>query len=196
MNTSILSSLSLSELRNIIHAASDIMALRTSVPARQNMAPQSRRPKIVPQLQKVTEWVKFVLNHARHHGWEPFMVIIKNRVKGNVEIMMPKGINHNGTYIFEGSIDNSNPNGKQITYRDAMYLSKHYWAAREQKGIRPDLYREFEEGYQESYHNSNRNNNSNNNSNSNNSKTNSNNNRKDGGRHKGKRRTRKHKSIK
>jgi hypothetical protein len=92
------------------------------------------------------------LENAMEKGWEPFNMLQtkKNKNTGNIieeTIKMPGSILHNGKYVYEGSINNATPQGKQISQKDAMTLSKLYWMPTLKKGIRPDLYADFEAQY-------------------------------------------------
>jgi hypothetical protein len=62
---------------------------------------------------------------------------------------MPGSILHDGAHVYDGSVTEKQPNGKQIINKDAMSLSKHYWAPKDKKGSRPELYSEFEAAYKE-----------------------------------------------
>ena len=110
--------------------------------------------KVPPQLRKPRAWVDFVLANALENGWSAFTVhqTHKDKVTGEVieeEIEMPGSILHDGAHVYEGSVSEKSPNGKQLINKDAMSLSKHYWAPKEQKGTRPELYAEFEASYTE-----------------------------------------------
>ena len=110
---------------------------------------------VPPQLKKPRAWVDYVLQNASQKGWVPFTVLQtkKNKNTGSkIEetIKMPGSILHNGKYVYEGSITNATPQGKHIIQKDAMTLSKLYWLPQEKKGIRPDLYADFEAQYVES----------------------------------------------
>jgi hypothetical protein len=110
---------------------------------------------VVPnQLKKPRAWVEFVLAHAKENGWEAFTVSQSKKDKTTGEkieeiIEMPASIVHDGAHVYEGSVTEKLPNGKQIIQKDAMSLSKHYWAPKDKTGTRPELYAEFEEKYVE-----------------------------------------------
>jgi hypothetical protein len=109
---------------------------------------------VPPQLRKPRAWVEYVMKDARENGWESFTITQtkKNKETGEretEEIEMPCSVLHEGVHIYEDSIDDKNPNGKQLIHKDAMSLSKHYWSAKEKSGTREDLYREFEDQYDE-----------------------------------------------
>lgn len=123
----------------------------TPVPKKAGSMPKGVVPN---QLRKPRAWVEFVLAHAQQNGWEPFTVhqTRKDKMtneKIEEEIEMPGSTLHEGAYIYEDSVTEKTPNGKQIIHKDAMSLSKHYWAPKEKKGSREDLYKEFEESYKE-----------------------------------------------
>jgi hypothetical protein len=109
---------------------------------------------VPPQLRKPRAWVEFVLKHALENGWEPFTVYQsrKDKVTGEKveeEIDMPGSVLHEGTHIYEDSISEKLPAGKQLIQKDAMSLSKHYWAPKAKAGTKPELYEEFEASYVE-----------------------------------------------
>lgn len=89
------------------------------------------------QLQKPTQWVRFVLAHAAANGWEAFTVENK---KSHELIEMPASVlNEEGAYVY--------PDGKAMILTHAMSLSKQYWAPKAKEGTRKDLYDEFEAAY-------------------------------------------------
>jgi hypothetical protein len=108
---------------------------------------------IVPQqLKKPRAWVDFTLQHALQNGWEPFTVYQtrKDKLTGETieeEIEMPGSILHDGAYVYEGSVTEKQPAGKQIIQKDAMSLSKQYWSPKGKTGTHPELYEEFEAAY-------------------------------------------------
>ena len=109
---------------------------------------------VPPQLRKPRAWVDFTLQHALENGWEPFTVYQtkKDKVTGEKveeEIEMPGSILHDGAYVYEGSVTEKTPAGKQLIHKDAMSLSKQRWAPKEKKGTHPELYEEFEASYVE-----------------------------------------------
>lgn len=110
---------------------------------------------VVPrQLRKPRAWINFTLKHALEHGWEPFVVHEKRKDKktGEViegEIEMPGSILHEGAWIYDGSVTEKNPVGKQMIHKDAMSLSKQRWAPKNKTGTHPELYEEFEASYVE-----------------------------------------------
>ena len=109
---------------------------------------------VPPQLRKPRAWVDFTLKHALMNGWESFTVYQTKKDKETgekieEEIEMPASILHNGAYVYEGSVTEKCPDGKQIIHKDAMSLSKQRWAPKEKKGTHPELYEEFEGSYKE-----------------------------------------------
>ena len=109
---------------------------------------------VPPQLRKPRAWVDFTLTHALQNGWESFTVFQtkKNKETGEKteeEIEMPSSVMHNGAHIYDDSISEKFANGKQLIHKDAMSLSKHYWAPKNKIGSRHDLYTQFETTYVE-----------------------------------------------
>ena len=100
-------------------------------------APKGETPK---QLRKTHAWVKFTLQYALKNGWPSFSVENK-KTKEVVE--MPASIFHDGAYVYEDSVTDETPNGKQIIHKDAMSLSKHY------KLNQPEVYHEFEQLFEQ-----------------------------------------------
>jgi hypothetical protein len=109
---------------------------------------------VPPQLKKPRAWVDFTLAHALENGWESFTVYQskKNKVTGekeDEEIEMPASILHDGAHVYDGSVTEKNPAGKQLIHKDAMSLSKQRWAPKEKSGTHEELYTEFLESYVE-----------------------------------------------
>ena len=109
---------------------------------------------VPPQLRKPRAWVDFTLAHALENGWESFTVFQtkKDKETGDKieeEIEMPASILHDGAHVYDGSVTDKCPTGKQIIHKDAMSLSKQRWAPKEKKGTHPELYEEFEASYVE-----------------------------------------------
>ena len=98
-------------------------------------APKGVQP---PQLARPRKWVEATLQHALANGWEKFVAR-----KGKEEIEYPASVEHEGAWIFPDSIDEKNPNGKQILMTHAMSLSKQRWSVKLNKGSRKDLYEQF-----------------------------------------------------
>ena len=86
-----------------------------------------------PQLRKNVAWVEFVLKDALKNGWPSFTV-----PDGDDEITMPKSVDSDGAWIYEDSVCDDAPDGRQIIRKEAMSLSKMY------KTTRSDLVQAFE----------------------------------------------------
>ncbi len=72
------------------------------------------------QLRKNHAWVAFTLAHAQENGWDEFIITKKDE-----EILMPASTtNDAGAYIYEDSITDKTPKGKQINRSEAMSLAK------------------------------------------------------------------------
>ena len=109
---------------------------------------------VPPQLKKPRAWVDFTKAHALKNGWESFTVFQtkKNKVTGekeDEEIEMPASVLHDGAHVYDGSVTEKNPAGKQLNHKDAMSLSKQRWAPKEKSGSHDELYAEFVESYVE-----------------------------------------------
>ena len=107
---------------------------------------------VPPQLRKPRAWVDFTLKHALENGWEAFTVYQTKKDKDSgekieEEIEMPGSILHDGAHVYDGSVTDKTPAGKQLIHKDAMSLSKQRWAPKETTGTHPELYREFEAAY-------------------------------------------------
>lgn len=109
---------------------------------------------VPPQLRKPRAWVDFTLAHALENGWESFTVFQTKKDKETgekieEEIEMPGSVLFDGAHVYEGSVTEKTPAGKQLIHKDAMSLSKQRWAPKEAKGTHPELYAEFEDSYVE-----------------------------------------------
>lgn len=109
---------------------------------------------VPPQLRKPRAWVEFTLKHALENGWESFTVFQTKKDKETgekleEEIEMPGSELHDGAHVYEDSVTEKCPTGKQLIQKDAMSLSKQRWAPKEKKGTHPELYAEFEASYVE-----------------------------------------------
>jgi hypothetical protein len=62
-------------------------------------------------------------------------------------IEMPGSVLHEGVHIFEDSISEKDPKGKTLIQKDAMSLSKVWWAQKTNEGTHEERYREFEAQY-------------------------------------------------
>lgn len=105
-----------------------------------------------PHLMKPRAWVEYVLAYGRKNGWEAFTAQQTRKDKDTdmkvVEtIEMPGSVLHEGVHIFEGSISEKDPKGKMLIQKDAMSLSKVWWAQKTEEGTHEELYREFEAQY-------------------------------------------------
>ena len=110
--------------------------------------------KVPPQLRKPRAWVDFTLKHALENGWEPFTVHQTKKdketgEKSEEEILQPGSIMHEEAHVYEGSVTEKNPSGKQLIHKDAMSLSKQRWAPKEATGTHQELYEEFLASYVE-----------------------------------------------
>ena len=85
-----------------------------------------------PQLHKPRAWVDYVLAHANTNGWPAITV------KGTEAL--PASVERDGKYVFEAT-------GKPLNNKQAMSLSKQYWARKEAVGTNKDLYDAFEAQY-------------------------------------------------
>ena len=109
---------------------------------------------VPPQLRKPRAWVDFTLKHALENGWEAFTVYQTKKIKGTdekeeEEIEMPGSVLHDGAHVYEGSVTEKTPAGRQLIHKDAMSLSKQRWAPKDKKGTHLALYEEFEAAYVE-----------------------------------------------
>lgn len=104
-------------------------------------APKGETPK---QLRKTHAWVKYTLQYALQNGWPSFPVENK---KTNEVIDMPASTFHDGAHVYDDSITDETPNGKQIIHKDAMSLSKYF------KLNQPEVYSEFERLFEEEQEN-------------------------------------------
>jgi len=110
--------------------------------------------QVPQQLKKPRGWVEFTLKHALENGWESFKVY-QNKTdketgaKSKEEIEMPGSIEFEGAHVYDGSVTEKTPKGKQLIHKDAMSLSKQRWAPKESQGTHQELYEEFETNYVE-----------------------------------------------
>jgi outer membrane biosynthesis protein TonB len=109
---------------------------------------------VPPQLRKPRAWVDFTLQHALENGWESFTVFQTKKDKETgekieEEIEMPGSVLHDGAHVYEGSVTEKTPAGKQLIHKDAMSLSKQRWAPKDKKGTHEELYNEFLASYVE-----------------------------------------------
>ncbi len=92
--------------------------------------PKEKKP-VPKHLRKSQAWVTFTLKNAIENGWDEFIITQRKKNKDTgiteeEEIIMPKSVDSGpgGAWIYEGSISDKNPDGKQINYKEAMSLSK------------------------------------------------------------------------
>ena len=72
------------------------------------------------QLRKNHAWVAFTLKHAQENGWEEFIITKKDE-----EIVMPASTtNSDGAYVYEDTVTDKTPKGRQINRSEAMSLAK------------------------------------------------------------------------
>jgi hypothetical protein len=98
--------------------------------------------------------VDFTLQHALENGWESFTVFQTKKDKETgekieEEIEMPGSELHDGAWVYEGSVTEKCPTGKQLIHKDAMSLSKQRWAPKTKEGTHEELYNEFLSSYVE-----------------------------------------------
>ena len=115
-------------------------AVATKTAKKQGSMPKGAVP---PQLRKPRAWVEFTLKNALENGWESFTITQKKKDGEVEEITMSASTLHEGAHIYEDSISDKTPNGKQIIHKEAMSLSKQ----RKESGH--PTYTEFEAQYAE-----------------------------------------------
>lgn len=72
------------------------------------------------QLKKNHAWVAYTLKDAQENGWEEFIITKKDE-----EIVMPAStMNGDGAHVYEDTINDKTPNGRQINRSEAMSLAK------------------------------------------------------------------------
>lgn len=89
-------------------------------------------------------WIDYTREHAKEHGWEPFVVY---RITNGAEVEFykkPGGLLHQGNWIYQGSVSELSPYGAGMTREEAEALSVQRWSPRLGIGMRPDLYAAFE----------------------------------------------------
>ena len=101
---------------------------------------------VPPQLKKPRAWVEFTLKHALANGWESFTIHQSHKDKDTGEkveedIEMPASALHNGAHVYEDSVGEAHPDGRQIIHKEAMSLSK------QRKEANHPTYAEFEAQY-------------------------------------------------
>ena len=93
-------------------------AKATTTKKRQPKEKKEKGP-VPNQLKKNHAWVAFTLKHAQENGWEEFVIHKKDE-----EIVMPASQLHEGANIYEDSINDKTPKGRQINRSEAMSLAK------------------------------------------------------------------------
>ena len=146
-----LKSFEATELFKILKAVATEAEKKSKQPKTTAKAPAKKAgsmPKgaVPPQLKKPRAWVEFTLKDALENGWEPFTVLQKKKDKETntiteEQIEMPGSTLHNGAYIYEDSVNEKTPDGRQIIHKEAMSLSKQ----RKESGHA--TYAEFEAQY-------------------------------------------------
>lgn len=101
---------------------------------------------IPPQLKKPRAWVEFTLKSALENGWESFTILQKKKDKETntiteEQIEMPGSMLHDGAHVYEDSINEKTPSGRQLIHKEAMSLSK------QRKEAGHATYAEFEAQY-------------------------------------------------
>jgi len=129
---------SLEELLAIIAAATAAAKKKAKIvekPSKEAKEKKGSMPKgeLPPQLQKPFAWVDYTLKHANENGWPSY------KVKGQEE-PMEASTERDGAHVFPST-------GKPLNRKQAMSLSKYYWAAKEKVGENQALYEEFEAQY-------------------------------------------------
>jgi len=125
---------------------------RTKAAASSKKAGSMPKGVVPPQLRRPRAWVDFTEKHALENGWESFTVFQskKDKMTGEKveeEIEMPCSEMYEGAHVYEGSITEKMPGGKQLIHKDAMSLSKQRWAPKDGSGTHEELYKEFLDGY-------------------------------------------------
>jgi hypothetical protein len=85
-----------------------------------------------PQLDKPRKWVDFVLKRSNEVGWPA--ITVKDTET------LPASVERDGKHVFEAT-------GKPLNNKQAMSLSKQYWARKEAVGSNKELYDEFDAQY-------------------------------------------------
>lgn len=106
-----------------------VKGVKSTGPKRTTKSKDEPKGKTPRQLRKNNAWVAFTLKHALENGWEAFVVhsTKKDKETGDKfeeEVEMPASVLHDGAYVYDGSVTESTPTGKQIIHKEAMSLSK------------------------------------------------------------------------
>jgi hypothetical protein len=129
--------LSVEELLTIIAAASSEAKKAVKAVSKAPKEAKEKKgsmPKGVspPQLHKPRAWVDFVLAHANANGWPA--------IKVKDTETLPASVEKDGKHVFEST-------GKPLNNKQAMSLSKQFWARKEAIGTNKGLYDAFEAQY-------------------------------------------------
>lgn len=138
------------------------VAAMSKLPKEKKATKKGSMPKgqVPQQLERPRAWVDYTLKDARQNGWEPFAVMHKKKDKETGEVteeqeMMSGSEMHEGAYVFQGSVDEKTPKGRQIIHKDAMSLSAQRWRpatkgpkGREASGTHEAMYQEFLTAYE------------------------------------------------
>lgn len=118
-------------LFKVLKAVISELERKSKQPVKEQKAKKGSMPKgvIPPQLMKPRAWVEYTLKDARENGWEIFSVKKKKKDKESgimlEEIVtMPCSSKVSGVHIYEGSVTETVPTGRQIIHKEAMSLSK------------------------------------------------------------------------
>ena len=140
-------------MKSIVH---EVCKKMKSMKIKSKTKKEGSMPKgIVPaQLRRPRAWVDFTLKHAQENGWESFTIFQtkNNKETGKKEveeIKMEESVFHDGTYIYQNSVNEKNPTGKKMIQKDAMSLSKQRWTAKDSTGTHKSLYEEFLSTYED-----------------------------------------------
>jgi hypothetical protein len=85
------------------------------------------------QLRKPLRWVEFVKNYSLQNGWDAFDISNSSET-----IKMEASVFEDDAWVYPDS------NGKQLTHKEAMSLSKQYWSSKAGAGTRKDVWDAFE----------------------------------------------------
>ena len=124
-------------LGRISKQAVDEMGRRAKMSTKSKKAPKKTgsmpKGRVPDQLRKPREWVNHVKADAIANGWPSYTMhqARKNKETGEKEeeeIEMPGSVLHDGAHVYEDSVTEKCPTGKQLIQKDAMSLSKQRWA--------------------------------------------------------------------
>lgn len=107
-------------------------------------AVSSKKGQSPPQLIKPRAWVSWTLADAMANGWESFTIVSKKQ--GEEIVMAESMLNSKGQYVYSDSVTDGAPDGKVLTPKDAMSLSKQRkttghpsWAKFEASYTQPEI---------------------------------------------------------